>query len=353
MSGAPTPSLELISSLYEAVDTPSRWPSVVTAMTEWVGGSLGGLQFRRPHPPFDSTLVAPGLEASLMNLYAERLYQSDPHLVHLVALPVGRTLLSREVLGDNELQKTEFFEEFCRPQGLQDLQGVVLLSDEQLAVTFAIYSSTRQRFDQDSCRRLTALIPHLTRAVRLARRLAVADEERQELRLQCPPPPSLRLDAAWCVLRGDLSFHAWMERSGVMCVREGRLQVRDPALRDALGGGVQRALLGQATELTVGTGGQGSRLLVAPAPPLYPFRAGHHVVLLLEDTPPDATLLAQLSPSLQPVAQLMAQGFSDKDIAARLPLSLATVRTYVRRIMAQLGLRSRRDLMLAMARRGA
>jgi len=49
--------------------------------------------------------------------------------------------------------------------------------------------------------------------------------------------------------------------------------------------------------------------------------------------------------SLQGVARSLAEGFSDKEIATRLGLSLATVRTYTTRIYERLGLSSRRELM--------
>lgn len=54
-----------------------------------------------------------------------------------------------------------------------------------------------------------------------------------------------------------------------------------------------------------------------------------------------------LPPYLQTVAELLALGLADKDIAARLDAPLSTARTYVQRVLRLLGVRDRRALMRA------
>ena len=51
-----------------------------------------------------------------------------------------------------------------------------------------------------------------------------------------------------------------------------------------------------------------------------------------------------LPPSLARIASLAARGLADKDIAQELAVPLATVRTYVRRVYARLGVRTRGEL---------
>lgn len=60
--------------------------------------------------------------------------------------------------------------------------------------------------------------------------------------------------------------------------------------------------------------------------------------------------IERLPLSLQRVARCLAEGFCDKEIAVRLGLSLATVRTYATRVYGRLGLSSRRELMRLYAR---
>jgi len=70
-----------------------------------------------------------------------------------------------------------------------------------------------------------------------------------------------------------------------------------------------------------------------------------HLVVLPRACSPTDEEIGRLPLSLQGVARSLAEGFSDKEIATRLGLSLATVRTYTTRIYERLGLSSRRELM--------
>jgi len=56
--------------------------------------------------------------------------------------------------------------------------------------------------------------------------------------------------------------------------------------------------------------------------------------------------LETLPPSLSRIARRLAQGLTDKEIAQRTGQPLSTVRTYVRRTFARLGVSSRREIMM-------
>jgi DNA-binding NarL/FixJ family response regulator len=60
----------------------------------------------------------------------------------------------------------------------------------------------------------------------------------------------------------------------------------------------------------------------------------------------DASRFEALPAYLQPVAELLAKGLADKEIAARMDAPLSTVRTYVQRVLRHLGVRDRRALMM-------
>lgn len=69
-----------------------------------------------------------------------------------------------------------------------------------------------------------------------------------------------------------------------------------------------------------------------------------------EDTPTD--LLAGLSEREREVAALIAQGCSNRDIAERLYLSVDTVKTYLRRTFAKLGVSNRTQVALVVVAAG-
>jgi DNA-binding NarL/FixJ family response regulator len=75
---------------------------------------------------------------------------------------------------------------------------------------------------------------------------------------------------------------------------------------------------------------------------LDPSVAGHVVDGYVR--PQGSAARSELSGREQEVLRLLAQGYSNKEIAARLEISVKTVETYKARSMEKLGLGSRVDL---------
>jgi hypothetical protein len=160
--------IDIVSSIYDAATDATSWSRVLTRLTSWAGGVAGGFNVRRSWPEVSTTQTWVGLEPKFERAYTEHYFRFDPWAERAAALPEGRTMLSREVISDEELQRTAFWNELVRPQGFRDLQGAMLLRDEHRMVTFAMFRPEGQTFDETTRTRLDALIPHLTRALRLA-----------------------------------------------------------------------------------------------------------------------------------------------------------------------------------------
>ena len=75
------------------------------------------------------------------------------------------------------------------------------------------------------------------------------------------------------------------------------------------------------------------------------FDLGHELIVVRVPAPPclgpDDPCLAALSPREREVAQLIAGGFKNKEIAARLSIASSTVKDHVHHILQKTGLRNR------------
>jgi DNA-binding NarL/FixJ family response regulator len=66
----------------------------------------------------------------------------------------------------------------------------------------------------------------------------------------------------------------------------------------------------------------------------------------------EAALLDSLTPREREILEVLAEGLSDKEIAARFTVSIATVRTHVNAILAKTGARSRTQALILAVRHG-
>jgi len=348
--GAPTPPLDLVTAIFDAATDDSRRPAVVAQMTAWVGGEVGGLQVRQLAPELAMDMVSTGVDPAFGQTYAEEYFRIDPHLEHVGALGEGQSLLSRELLSDRHYRHSRFHAEWVRPQGLHDLQGAVILRDDEHLVTFATYAPARSRFDLATRARLDVLLPHLQRSLRVSSRMRELEATRAVLGAAqgARAVGSLRVDGDLRVVSMAPATESWLGENALPLRRKGMRVVGVGVSDQRLRALVAAALRGECpAPLVVGDGSATSIDLVIVA---GPAPTGRESVVDLVFWPkrgaPDETgPLAELPPYLHAVARGLAGGFGDKEIAEQLGIPLSTVRTYAARALRRLAVRSRRELM--------
>lgn len=347
-------AIEVISRIYAAGLDASQWPATVAALTAWIGGEIGCLQLRRFAPEPSVTIVASGVDPAFERSYLEHYHRLDPHLSRVKALPQGRTVFSREVLSDDELFASEFYNEFFRPQGVCDLQGAMLVRSPTRVVTFVTESSLRERYDEHTRARLDMMVPHLTRSVEFTLRSEDQAAAQQALIAASLAQHSglLRVSPELSLLEASEPTLAWLsQHRGALAVRDGRLSVSDSSdaerLRDCVRGALAQTtvrceLNGDAHETITLVVSPAARSLLYPEPSVF-------IVFAIQPRAARAVgcpLFEALPPALRPVAEALERGASDKEIAESLQLPLATARTYVSRTLRRLGLKNRRELLL-------
>ncbi|HEU4578718.1 MAG TPA: LuxR C-terminal-related transcriptional regulator [Polyangiaceae bacterium] len=345
-------AIDVVSRIYSAALDGSQWQATIAALTAWIGGEIGCLQLRCLGPQPLVRLVHCGVQPGVEQAYQQYYQYIDPHLTRVAQLPRGRTVLSREVVDDEEFFSSEFYNDFFRPQGICDLQGAMLIRDSSHVVTFATQSALHHRYDAETRARMDAIVPHLTRALEFVVRAEALGGEQSALLAASEGRHSglLRVNAELAILEASAQTLSWLSQAGgALAARDGRLLAQDDQDAERLRLCV-RSALAQATarcELC-GSASESLVLVASPAAPslLFPEPSA----FLVFSTQPRARCAAgtveSLPPALRPVAELLRLGLSDKDIADRLQLPLATARTYVSRTLRRLRVRSRRELLV-------
>jgi hypothetical protein len=353
---AQTIPAELLAAIYEAPANTPSWPATIERATAWVGGIAGSFQARKLAPTLEARLISTGVDPALHGAYLAHYYKNDPHLSHVTSLPVGSALLSSDVLDDRDLMGTEFYNEFCMPQGFHDLQGVVLVRNERWAVTLAMFGHTKRRFDHTTQRRLAALTPHITRALSLGFSFNGMAEAEPTLHAVAATRAVglLYVDAQRAIVEQHETADPgeWL-RGGEhgLTITNQTLVARGPHEQEKLEHAVKLALEGTASFLSFGKGPSALSTAFAPGPRRFPFGMERcvSVVFMRTEGHIEPNPFEELPTSLRSVADALARGLGDKEIAQELGLPVPTVRTYVTRCFTRLGVHNRRELIVLRA----
>jgi hypothetical protein len=350
---SPVPPAEVLASLYHAALAPEEWSAAMESVSAWVGGGAAVLQLRRMDGWPRGTLVSHGFDLSYVPVYEDNYVATDPHLVHLPHMPLAKPLLSEQVIPPKELVKTAFFRAILAPHGLHDSQGVLVFRNARWAAVFAAFATRRGVLGAESGARMESMVPHLERTLALG-----ADPGSQRGAATAWEPIKGLLGAATLHVSRTLevldhwepSWGALFERADApLLLRGATLRARHRADDERLRHAVRLGTEGHASMLPLGVGALRLSLAVAPGPRVSPFSALRSARLLVSRAAfgpaPPGNAFRALPAGLLAVAERMARGQSDKQIAAELEIGHATARTYATRVLRRLGLNSRRELM--------
>jgi DNA-binding CsgD family transcriptional regulator/GAF domain-containing protein len=206
MSHLSEAALPLVEQLLDAVADDAAWPMFLDALAREVGGVVPGLYINERGT--DSTLFAEvsGLDPTWGRAYEQYYKRCDPRRVRIQALPAGSVFVGSALVDDRQLVRSEFYNEFLRPQGFFHIVGgVPLENDDLVAVVRVIRPRTAQAFGRREAALIHRLMPHLSRVLRLQQRLTVAAARRDEAAevLDWFPTGVLLLDASGRVVAAN------------------------------------------------------------------------------------------------------------------------------------------------------
>jgi DNA-binding CsgD family transcriptional regulator len=365
----------------EALSFDELGEDALRAIQQAIGAS-NALLYR-----YDEQGIVHGLSGSLSSAiptYAAELFPTDPVQHHLMRVnPAERAVIRLQDLDPLTYRKSAAYNEFYQPHDVHHLLGLWLTSLPYGAPGMAGILFTRAAFEPDfsaaEARTLTHALPTFRAAVRRVDRVDRNDRERRALEgvvSALAPGAYLALDRTGRLLWSSPAADAMLSQA------RGRGEPIPSVLRDAaarLGalasGGLPAApppfqveipAAGRhiAAELRLGRSTSGEPVvavtLTAHAPLVEDGSPMSSPMPMSSPTPPSSqtpmssqTLrkapasfeaLAdryKLTRAEQAVAACLGEGLSNRDIAARLFVSVETVKTHVQRVLAKLEVASR------------
>ncbi|WP_176556345.1 helix-turn-helix transcriptional regulator [Rubellimicrobium rubrum] len=284
-------------------------------------------------------------------------------------------MLDRQILDRRDFERTEFYQDWARPQGMNTGAFGFFLPDRPAkhrgwGVLMLVRDSRSDVFDQGEQQRLEALLPHVRRAVSAGLQLGSAMSERDALAAaldRLAPRGALLVNAQGRVVFANAAAETLLARSDAPIgrTRDGTLTV------SARAPSAVRADLVRLLARAAGKDGQSAEggtvhipvenltarsivLEVLPFADARPF--GSTLVLVMidraQEPPQDPPLTIKalqarwdLTPAEARTALLLAKrGTGSKMLARELGVSPTTVRTHLQRVLEKTDTHSRAAL---------
>lgn len=174
-------ALRLVGLAYDTAMDGRDWTDVLKQLSASVDAKSAMLRLvdytGRRVGFFDSV----GIDPAYREAYSRHFINLDIYRDLLETAPVGTLIRSNQIVGYEKRHKTEFFNDYQKPQGMEHICGSTLARNNDLTIQFGIHRSKRAGdFGQSESDYLQLVLPHLVRAEQM-RQLLAAASSRQAL----------------------------------------------------------------------------------------------------------------------------------------------------------------------------
>lgn len=365
-----------VDALYAAAAGEIGWAAAAAALAAMVGARSATIWAGDPTAgQFDLTATHAIADEAVVAFQAHW-HRYEPWMIAGSPALIGRVHHSAAMVPEDALRRSAYFNEFARPLGIHQLLGGWVEAGRGLSLGFGLHRPfDRDRFTEAERRRVSALLPHMRRAVQLHRRLArggalaapeaaiglaVLDHLAQAVVVAQANGRVVHANAAAEAMGAAGRWIRLAPRG-----QGGTVSAADPASAEALRRAIADAAQGGAGGALLLPGGEAEALppaaaIIAPLPRRFagPGPADLALLMLRPLAPPDfdSALLARLfglSPAEAEVAVALLQGATAEAVAAQRGVRVGTVRGQVRIVLEKTGAGSLRGLAVALGGLGS
>lgn len=241
-------------------------------------------------------LAAVGVDAKMQDLYDAHYNRVNVWLPRQARLPEGSVVASEQLLPLRELQRSEYFTDWLRPQGLAHAIGsTVIRQGEEVAKLGVLRGRAEGSYSETELCLARRLMPHLAGALKVARRLRALEAEQfhADQGFDLNPVGLMLVNRQLWVARSNPAADRILAlRDGLGVDIRGHLRMHDSVAQQALAG-----WLADCVEL--GVQALACRRLQVPRPSRRPS-------FLLQLAPaPDCASAAALARDLRRGAQML------------------------------------------------
>lgn len=371
--------LELVGRIYDATCESARWPDFLRALGRAIEGRGTGI-FTHNFETMEASVMPDAASVNTMVGFDPQFMMSyEQHFSHVNVwgmnepeLRTGRAVTGAALFPAQNLPKTEWYNDWLRPQDYFHLVGGVVVRDGAWSTHFSSLRGRRAgEFSPEQVRLCQELFPHLARAVQIQRRFTFLQNlsESSFAVLDTLPAAVLLLNASRRVMHSNASGETELRRgdpfrlgpSGEICVRG------QPRAQSSLRAVIAAALhpirgVHERVPAVTQIARRSGELLSVQAVPL-PQRDRSPSAIMVGPHPAACALVmhgeASVVPKIGPqllqhiygltpaevqIARAMAEGRTVREYAERRGISRNTAASQLKRVFEKTGLKRQSEL---------
>jgi len=228
----------LIGDIYDAALDPSRWTPVLRRARDIVGGSAA-VVFSKDARTKRLQIYhhCGGMDPSYRQLYFDQYEKLDPTTGAQVMSAIGQPIGTADIMAIEDFQKTRFYQEWRRPQGVVDFVAASLDKTATRAVLFGVFRQHQHGFVDDDTRwRMRQIVPHIRRAILIGKVIEHKTAEAATLAdaLDGLSAGMFVVDAEGRIVHTNTSGQALLDDGDALDGAHGRIRPTDAAAARAL-----------------------------------------------------------------------------------------------------------------------
>ncbi|MBM7059654.1 helix-turn-helix transcriptional regulator [Pseudomonas sp. UL073] len=344
---------ELVGLSYQCVLDEGSWQPLLERLMAATGHQQGTLMFWDQQQTGPQLTGVNLLDPASVDAYNNYYCSLDPGLVFTADSPVGHWYHDLRDLGAERMRRDVYYQELYRPFNLHSTACLKLHEQGQFGSYLSLLTQRDAQLPSaEQLQLLQRLTPHLVRVGQMASQInrLLLDRQHRDLLLDQQRTPQWLVDGDGRVVHQNAAAERCLgEPDSPLQASHGVLRCKSQPLTPLLRRATDVRNVARAGWLRL-PGASPTELLITPVPEHV---AQRHVrlrplalVALLRNQPRGALLaeLFQLTAAERRLAELLAQGLAPETCAARLNVSINTVRSQLRALFRKTGTERQTEL---------
>lgn len=265
------PMIDLVGQIYDAALDHAQWPRLVRQMAATFNSKSALLRVMDRQCEQVSLTVAHGYDEQFFGPYQEHYIHMDPFNAYLMDRPAGTMCCTPQIMPMNEFTRTEYYNDYARPQDIYYAGGGFVLRDDTATAVLGFQRNKAMgAYAPEELQKMAVLATHLQRAFLLSRHVGQLQQQAQAVEQLLAQRPF------GVILVNEFGKAAFLNRRAETLVRiqpqldfsEGRIRLSDRKAAAQLDRLVRGAI---DTSLGRGMSAGGALRLAAPTTDVEPI----------------------------------------------------------------------------------